>query len=251
MQNRHAVGLILICLVTVTSYLVENLTCFADEQGSMKGAGEECPHEIGSYERKVYFFKLYKVSFHTIEPARIAEMYRAQQAGDEGQRSPVDSVAHFLLDPQNRIPLRLTIETLRGKIQYDVQKKAVREMLGRAGYPVDEDWNLTGLQEHQEDVKLYVKTIMGLNSKEHEQLSRTMKKGDRFILLITSEDTASVTYEPGQENRISSPNKVLMSSTDVLRGIFLTYLSTEACGSDLKDKLPKALMKKILAECQG
>jgi hypothetical protein len=124
-------------------------------------------------------------------------------------------------------------------------------MFERAGFPVDEDWNLTRAREHQEDVKLYVKTIMGLNSEEHEQLSRTMRKGDRFILLITSEDKASVTYEPNQKNTVSSRKEVFFSSSAVLRGIFLTYLSNEACGPDVKNKLPKALMEKIVAACEG
>ncbi len=241
-----AVFIVLILILPLCS--VERVKCSAEQETDTIGHEEECLYEIGAYERKAYFFKLYKVSFQTIEPARIAEMYCAQQEeGGESKCSLIDSLADFLLDPQNRIPLKLTVETLRSSITYDVQKKSMCKMLERAGYRVDENWNLVGARKHQDDVKLYVKTMIGLNSKENKRLCKTIKKGDLFILSINEKGKASVTYRPGKKNRIAHEKHVCFASSQVLRGIFVTYLSNEACSSDLKGSLPNALMERIVS----
>ena len=224
----------------------ESDRCFAEPQTDILNGSNECFYEIGSYVRMRFFFNYYRVTFYTIKPDTIVEMYLNQREGGDKEEPLVDSLAGFLVDPRSQIPLKLTVESLRRKLIYSLQKKAVRSMLERANFPVDENWNLIEKKEHQEDVALYVKTIAGLSKKEHEALCKKREKGDRYTLTINSNDRAWVEYTPYQENREASCEKVYFSSSELLRGIFLTYISRKACRPNLEDKLPKALMEKIL-----
>jgi len=111
---------------------------------------------------------------------------------------------------------------------------------------VDENWNLKEKKEHQEDVTLYVKTIMGLSKKGYETLHKKRGKGDSYTLTITSNDEAWVAYIPCRERGDASCQRAYFASSELLRGIIATYISSRACKPDLKDRLPKALLGKIL-----
>ena len=119
-------------------------------------------------------------------------------------------------------------------------------MLRKAKFPVDNDWNLLKNKEHQADVLLYVKTIMGLTAKEFRAISKTRAKGDRYSLTIDSNNKAWLKFSPDPRKKTATYQKVYFSSSDLLRGIFSTYISKRACNDDLKDKLPEALLAKIL-----
>lgn len=224
--------------------------CPAQAQSPRDDVEEGRVCEAGSYVRKICFIKWYEVTFYTLEAERIVEAYRAHEEQRVETGSMVDSIAWFLLDRDNGLPLTLTIEPLRVKVGFSRQKKAVCGMLERAGFPVDEEWNLTKQKEHQEDVKRYVRTIMGLTSEEHDELLRTMMKGDHFILNINVFDEASVVYQPCEKNRNAQKRQVRLSSSHVLRGILSTYLTNENCASSLENKLPDSLMEGILAACE-
>lgn len=229
------------------------LSCFYETEeslgevqtGRVKGSNE-CWYKIGSYVRKYLFFvKCYRVTFYTVKPGRIVEMYLNQS--EESKKQPlIDSLADFLLNPKNHLPLKLTIELLRGSGDYNLQKKAMCNMLKHAKFPVDEKWNLIAKKGYQEDISLYVKTTMGLNKEEYQALCKKREKGDRYSLIINASDEAWVKYIPCKENKTVSSEKTYFSSSELLRGIFSTYISRKACGCDLKDTLPETLMSKIL-----
>ncbi|MFH0813635.1 MAG: hypothetical protein V2A69_12485 [Pseudomonadota bacterium] len=223
----------------------ESEECFGEVQTDILNGSNERWYEIGSYVRK-YLFKFYRVTLYTLEPDTIVEMYLNQSEEPDKKEPLIDSLADFLLDPKNHIPLKLTIESLRDCGNYSLQKKAMRNMLERAKFPVDENWNLLEKKEHQKDITLYVKTMMGLSKEEYEALCKKRGKGDRYTLTINSNDETWVKYTPYGENRTVSCEKVCFSSSKLLRGIFSTYISRKACRRDLEDKLPEALMGKIL-----
>jgi len=206
---------------------------------------EEALYTIGTCVRKWLFFKLYQATFCTLNPEDIVTMYLQQETADE-EKSCIDSLASFLLDPANRIPMTLTIKNLRGCIDYATQKKATRGMLQRAGFPVDDDWNLTERKEYQEDLIFYLEMVIGLSEKQHNALCDKAQKGDLYRLVVTADDRAYVESISGKENARGSYKKVLLSSSHLVRGIFATYLSKEACSGSLREKLPEALMENIL-----
>ena len=203
--------------------------------------------EIGSYVRKYNFFvKCYRVTFYTLAPDTIVEMYLKQSEGPDKNETIIDSLTDFLLNPKNHIPLKLTIESLRDYGNYNLFKKAVRDKLEQAKFPVDENWNLFEKMENQKDVNLYVNTIMGCTKDQNEAPCEKKGKGDLYDLTINANEETRVNYIPCQKDTAALCQKVCFSSSELLRGIFATYLSRKACSGDLKDKLPQALMKKIL-----
>ena len=225
----------------------ESEKCFGEVPTDILKGSNERWYEIGSYVRRhLFFVKCYRVTLYTFEPDTIVEMYLNQSEGSDKKEPLIDSLADFLINPKNRIPLKLTIESLRDCGNYSLQKKAMRNMLERAKFPVDENWNLLEKKEHQEDISLYVKTTMGLSKEEYEALCKKREKGGRYTLTINPNDETWLKYTSYQENRTVSCEKVCFSSSEVLRGIFSTYISRKACRGDLKDKLPEALMRKIL-----
>jgi hypothetical protein len=224
----------------------EREKCFGEAQTEILQGSNEYWHEIGSYERKHLFFKCYRATFYTFEPGTILEMFLNHRNGLDNKEPFIDSLADFLLDPKNQIPLKLTIESLLDSGNYTLQKKAMRNMLEQAKFPVDERWNLLEKKEHQEEVTLYVKTIMGLSKEEHEALFKKRGKGDRYSLTINSNDETCLQFTPSQADKTGSCEKVYFPSSDLLRGIFSTYISRKACGCDSEDKLPETLLRKIL-----
>ena len=219
--------------------------CFS--AGHADGREGNAPlYEAGSHVRKHFLLKYYRVVLSTCQPETIVDRYFKARGGDAQDEPFIDALADFLLDPKNRIPVQLSVESLRGKVSYGLQKDAVRGMLTRAGFSVDESWNLKEKREHQEDVKLYVKTILGLSKKEHETIHKKKGKGDSYTLALTSHDEAWVEYIPCQERSKESCQRVYFSSSELLRGIIATYISRKACKSSLKDELPQALLERIL-----
>ncbi len=219
--------------------------CFSGVHAGRK-EGNVSFHEAGAHVRKHFFLKYYRVTLSTFQPETIIDRYVNQRGGDAQEEPFIDALADFLLDPKSHIPLKLSVESLRSKVRYGLQKNAVRGMLERAGFQVDENWNLKEKEEHQEDVTLYVKTIMGLSKKEYERIHKKRGKGDRCILTVTSNDEAWVEHIPCQERSKGSCERAYFASSELLRGIIATYISRKACRPNLKDTLPQALMEKIL-----
>ena len=244
MEKKYA-PLIIIYAAVLLFCSGHSKVCFSGGHADRK-EGNESFYEAGSYVRKHFFFKYYRVTFSTFQPETIIDRYLKQRGGDAQEEPFIDAPADFLLDPKNHIPLKLSVESLRSKVSYGLQKDAVRGMLERAGFSVDESWDLKEKKEHQEDVTLYVKTIMGLSKREYETLRKKRGKGDSYTLTITSNDEAWVEYIPCQERSNASCQRVYFASSELLRGIIATYISRKACKPNLKDKLPQALMGRIL-----
>ena len=244
MKKKYAL-LITIYAAVLLFFCGHSKVCFSPGHADRK-EGIESFCEAGSHVRKHFFLKYYRVSLSTYQPETIIDRYVKQRGGDAQEKPFIDALADFLLDPKSHIPLKLSVESLRSKVRYGLQKNAVRGMLERAGFQVDENWNLKEKEEHQEDVTLYVKTIMGLSKKEYETLYTEKGKGDSYVLTITSNDEAWVEYIPCQETGNGSCERAYFASSELLRGIIATYISRKACRPNLKDTLPQALLEKIL-----
>ena len=236
----------------ITIYAAVFLFCFGHSKVYFSDAhadrkeGNASFYETGSHVRKHFFLRYYRVTFFTFQPETIIDRYVKQRGGDAQEEPFIDALADFLLDPKNLISLKLSVESLRSKVSYGLQKDAVRGMLERAGFSVDENWRLKEKKEHQEDVTLYVKTIMGLSKKEYETIHKKRGKGDSYTLTITSNDEAWVDYIPCQARSKGNCERVYFASSEFLRGIIGTYISRKACKPALKDELPQALLEKIL-----
>jgi len=203
--------------------------------------------ETGTYVRRILFFHLYRITFLTLPPSQLVDVYRAEQAAAAAVDATVDTLADFLLDPDNSIPLQLNIEILRGGVGCSRQENAVRTILQRAGFPVDENWNLVRNKELQKEIDLFITTIMGADPAGHKRVCRDIEKGDQFILTITARDEASVRYQPASGREKARSEAVLLPSSMILRGVFSTYLSTRNCNPALTEDLPPALLGSILA----
>ena len=198
LMRRKYVSLITIYVAVLLFWSGHSKVCFSAGHADGKESIESF-YEAGSHVRKHLLLKYYRVSLSTYQPETIVDRYVKQRGGDAQEEPFIDALADFLLDPKNHIPLKLSVESLRSKVIYGLQKEAVSGMLERAGFSVDERWNLKEKKEHQEDVTLYVKTIMGLSKKEYEMLCRKRERGDSYTLTITSNDEAWVEYIPCQE----------------------------------------------------
>lgn len=249
MKKKYALVITLYAAV-VLFWSGHSVKCFSGGHAFGK-EGNEPLYEAGSHVRKHFFFKYYRVTFSSFQPEIILARYSNRSGGNAQGESFIDALADFLLDPNNHIPLELSVESLRGKVRYGLQKDAVRKMLERAGFPVDENWTLRERKEHQKDLTLYVKTIMGLNKKEYAALRKKRGKGDSYTLTITSNDEAWVEYTPCRERSHAGCQRVSFASSELLRGIIATYISRKVCKPNLKDELPQSLLGRILLAHRG
>lgn len=202
--------------------------------------------KIGKYTRKwLFVFPLYEVSFYFSEKQRLLGLINAANKSEE---ELIDEIAGKLLDEQNNFELILIYKPLISMKSYRREKPVMQAALGRAGFSVDETWNLTENTSHQGDLNLYIRHLLGLDEDNPGVYYSTRRRGDVFTLTLTTADEAKVSYKPSSNNRNGLNGEFLMMRSGLLRGIISTYISYTSCSEELRDHLPKALLEGILKE---
>jgi hypothetical protein len=183
------------------------------------------------------------VSFFSLSPDTLFQRHGSKF---DFQNSQIDQLASFILDSANQIPIVLSISPLLSLKRYDKEKQAMVGALKRAGFAVDGSWNLNEPNPYQEDVKLYVSKLLGLNEENQGDFYIHRKKGDQYFLKISSSGKAIVEYLPSERNTNAISGKFSLKSSKLLRGIILTYISESNCSDELRDVLPRALLDSYL-----
>lgn len=210
-------------------------------------AAEDMPlTEAGAYYRKNFFVKVYHVKFETIEPSKLVDKFLAKKDHTIDPKSIHDTLGEFILDPGNRIPVRLTFTILQNKKNYSKERKFTLQTLARAGLEVDESWQLKNNESHQADVTLFVNSVLGPKKSKLGDFYVHRMKGDRLLYIVDSNDHAVIEYRPGPLNRNARPGKVQFTSAQLLRGLISTYLCVRRCSDELKGQLPQAMLKNIV-----
>ena len=211
----------------------------------------EATHEIGSFTRRWLVFDIYRVTFHTTDPDDVVRRFlagrpapdRATPSNPETRRALQNALAQYVLDPQNHIPVKLSIQVRQNSHMYSVEQRYMRNTLTLAGYPVDDAWRLIDGDESQEDLILYVGHMLGMDPDLPGRYFVNRAKGDTYELVIDSANAASVRYRPAPGNRAAQAGSIHFLHSDFLRAIMATYIIFERCSEELRSQLPDALME--------
>ena len=163
----------------------------------------------------------------------------------ETRRALQNALAQFVLDPQNHIPVKLSIQVRQNSRVYSLEQRYMRNTLRLAGYPVDDRWRLIDGDEDQEDLILYVGHMLGMNPDLLGRYFENRLKGDTYELVIDGANAASVRYRPAAGNRAAQSGSIHFLRADFLRAIIATYITFERCSKELRSQLPAALIGKL------
>ncbi|MEQ9299942.1 MAG: hypothetical protein RIF33_15310 [Cyclobacteriaceae bacterium] len=202
--------------------------------------------EVGTYTRKwLFVIPLYDVTLYTLDFDRIKARVDEMELELETPGF-TDDVSNILLDSTEGFDLLLSYKPLLSMKNFAIEKEIMRSALSRAGFPVDKNWNLQTNETHQNDVLLYVSHILGLEENNPGDYYEYRKRGDKYLLHLSSKGMASVSYEPSSSNKNGNYGSFRMTSPVVLKGIIMTYLSYSMCSEELREELPVSLLTGLL-----
>ncbi len=247
------VGRILLPLVLLAATLGGR-----DGVGADPMPGSAPIRETGSYVRRYWAWPIYEVTLETLEPRLVASSWRARslQLGRLPEDPDWARLATFLTEPRSRVPVRLTVRILTGLKSYAVESRTIRELMGRVGLLLDENWTLLLYQGAgnpgpggpglQREVRRMAEMLFGLSADRPGPWYRSRKKGDAFVLRLEGDGKASVAYRPGPQNTAARPGEVEFADGRVVAALVQAFLlpGPEEEGAD-----PAALLHGIREAC--
>ncbi len=193
----------LILLASACGLAGADNTLGASVVGALQGRAEAAGLKpAGSYVRRHWMVPLYRVSLETADAREIALRWRQnqQRSRREKEGPSWSALAAFLLDPQNHVPVRLTLQILTGVKDYTDESRTIREGLARMGLPLDARWSLQGRRELQGEVTRLAEAVIGLSADRPGLYYRNRRRGDVYIFFLDGQGRASLTYLPAAEN---------------------------------------------------
>jgi hypothetical protein len=163
------------------------------------------------------------VTLEVLDPREVAYLY--QLATGCGAVGPDwEELAAFLLDPQNRIPLRVSMVMMSGLKAYTPESRILRESLGRMGLELDGNWRLKGAKELQGEVNRFAEAVIGLSADRPGLYYRNRRKGDLYVLSLDGSGGATLSYQPAADNRAARAGRTDFQDRRVLAALVRALL---------------------------